>query len=1398
MAATPPPLPADAGPPAPPPAPRRRAWRWWLGLPLAGLALLLLVAAGSAWLAWRQEATLPWLLRQVPGLSVTGVQGSLASQRLRLATLDWQLPGQAGRLRVDGLRLEGLAITPRPRPGVLVALRLAALSAERVQFDSGPPTGQPLQAPADLRLPLDLQIDRLTVGLLRIDALPLASGLQAALTLGAEAGRQHRIEGLALTLDAGSAGQPAPLALQGRLALGADAPLPLQATLQAQRSGVPAWQAAVQAQGPLARLAVDARLSGEARADAAAPTLQAHATVRPFAAWPLEALSLQTQALDLAALSPRLPHTRLNGTADIDTRGLDQPARLQATLDNALPGAWDSGRLPVQRLQLQASGTPQQTDRLTLEQFTLQLADARGPAGRLSGQGRWQADTMALDLQLDQLQPARLHGAAAALQLGGPMKLRASGLPLGAAVPAAGWQLTVDTRLDGRLLDGTGQPVQLQLLADASPRQWQVRQAEARAGAATARLAGSASAETGGWRLRGQAALQDFDPRPWWRGAEGSAWRRGPHRLDSQLKLDLLWHPPAGTRISDLDTPDRLLAAIDGDATLTIGRSLLAGVPVSGALALHGGAPAARLDGRLDLAGNQLTLQGQAGATPAADHWQLALQAPALAGLAPLGPWLAEWLPGTADVWPRAGALNGEVQVDGRWPAVRSQGQLRAQGLATALGSLQSATLAWRHGDQADAPLSLQLLVQGLANGTQRLDRLQLDANGTARDHALSWQADSPLRLPVWTETLLGPAGTGTRLAAEARGSWTPAATGSRYRLQAMKLQGGARDPQGGSRHWLAAQGLSGELAFSAGGAPVSAQLAPGRVQLLSTALNWRELRWQADAQRAAGRFDLQAELETIDVAQLLARLQPDMGWAGNLTLGGRIDVHSAARFDADVVLERGGGDLTVTDDLGATQALGLTDLRLALTAHDGLWQFAQGLAGRRIGTIVGAQVLRSTPERRWPAANTPLQGVLEAHVTDLGVWGTWVPPGWRLSGRLDTTAQVSGTLGAAEYKGALRGSDIGVRNLLQGVNLGDGQIALVLEGDNARIEQFSFKGGDGRLTATGGAALGAHPRATLRLSAEHFHLLGRIDRRIVASGSAALDLDAERLKLDGAFTIDEGLVDIGRGDAPTLDADVTVNRGATADAAAAAKPGAAPLPTPLRQAQVNVRIGLGEKLRLRGLGVDTGLRGDLVVSSPGGRLALNGTVRTQDGRYAAYGQKMEITRGVVSFNGAIDNPRLDVLAVRPNLDVLVGVLIDGAASNPRIRLYSEPDMAEYDKLSWLVMGRSPDGLGSADTALLQRAAFALLAGDSPGPTDQLLGALGLTDFSLRQTEGDTRDTIISLGKQLSRRWYVGYERGVHATTGTWQLIYRIAQRFTLRAQSGSENALDLIWSWRW
>ncbi|MDP3085100.1 MAG: translocation/assembly module TamB domain-containing protein, partial [Rubrivivax sp.] len=229
----------------------------------------------------------------------------------------------------------------------------------------------------------------------------------------------------------------------------------------------------------------------------------------------------------------------------------------------------------------------------------------------------------------------------------------------------------------------------------------------------------------------------------------------------------------------------------------------------------------------------------------------------------------------------------------------------------------------------------------------------------------------------------------------------------------------------------------------------------------------------------------------------------------------------------------------------------------------------------------------------------------------------------------------------------------------------------------------------------------------------------------------------------------------------------------------------------------VGVDLDLGQKLRLRGRGLDTTLRGKLRISAPNGRLALHGSVYTEGGTYAAYGQKLAIERGIVAFSGAPDEPRLDILALRPNPDVRVGVAISGNVATPRVRLYSLPEMSDTDKLSWLMLGRAPDGLGRTDTALLQRAAMALLAGEGDAPTDTLMRKLGLDELSVRQGDGDVRETIIAVGKQLSSRWYVGYERGVNATTGTWQLIYRIAQTFTLRAQAGTDNALDVIWTWR-
>ncbi len=191
--------------------------------------------------------------------------------------------------------------------------------------------------------------------------------------------------------------------------------------------------------------------------------------------------------------------------------------------------------------------------------------------------------------------------------------------------------------------------------------------------------------------------------------------------------------------------------------------------------------------------------------------------------------------------------------------------------------------------------------------------------------------------------------------------------------------------------------------------------------------------------------------------------------------------------------------------------------------------------------------------------------------------------------------------------------------------------------------------------------------------------------------------------------------------------------------------------------------------------------------------------MRAVDGSYQAYGQRLRIERGNLGFTGEPDNPSLDILALRPHLDIDVGVEIGGTARAPRVRLYSDPPLPEAEKLSWLLLGREPAGLGQADTALLQSLALALLAGEEPGIDAGLMRALGLDALAIAQVgEGTLRDTVVTVGRQLGRRWFVAYERGVNATAGSWQLVYRAAQRFTVRAQTGEASALDLIWTWRW
>ena len=1364
-----------------------------LGMVMA--ALLLVVGTATAVVRWWlfDEAGSQWLVQRLPLVQVQGFRGSLLGSEWQVDRLHVTWDNGQASLTVQGLAATGMQWTWKPHEQAWFGLRIEQLNARKVEVHTGPKGKRPLPAPASVAPPLDLEIQALQVVELQVDQLAPVRDLQASgLVLDARNGASHRLQ------HAQAKWQQLNLQLKGSMVTAAPQALALQALVSAGgNTDQPLWAAVVQAQGTLPRPELTATLRGVPQPGQAPPALDVKAVLQPLQAWPLQALSLQTRELDLSALSSKAPQTRLRGVATLEPRVANAPMSATVDLHNELPGRWNERRLPVQRLVAQVQGDLQQPDRLEATRFEVSLGDSRQRAGEVSGSAKWVGHELQLETRLKDVVPQRLDGRAAGMLLSGPVTVSVRGLPSPSgnappapAAPSVAWKLDLDGSIDA-----SSRPVQLRMQGQANDNKLEITQLQATSGAAQAEL--KAVLQRAGptdWRLDSTGALVNFDPIPWWPGELGSAWRQGPHRLSAQWDLNLRL-PGNSASLATLE----LLQRLSGNGNLKVQESVLAGVPLAADVRMgytQAASPAAaQVRADLTLGGNTLMVEGRGdpSGTGTADRWHAELAATQLNTLAPLTKLHPAW----ADWVPRQGSATATLTAEGRWPQLQTEGTARVQQLQMGALSVANGQLAWRLDSAGNRPLSLLLTMAGLQSGEQRVDHVTAKVSGSVADHQIDMATALPMRPPPGLAKALGVmTQSGSRAQLQGRGAWVPeSAGGGRWKGRIDRLTVGAWDGAANDAPpaslWMQARDLKAELLFDSKAQLQWLQADPGRVQFAdNVVLRWDEV--QADWRGAHPTLQLRADIEPFALAPLLARWQPQVGWAGDIRLGARVDIRAGQRFDADLVFERHDGDLHISSGEGM-QLLGLTDLKLNLSAHDGVWLFNPIFKGRSLGEITGSARVQTTPEARWPHSDATLQGEVQARVADIGIWGAWVPPGWRMSGELRTKATLSGRFGDPRYTGDLTGANLSVRNLLQGVNVTDGQVAMRLEGDKATIERFTLRGGDGLLSVTGGATLGTAPMAQLQIKADHFRAIGRVDRTVIASGQTELVFSRDKARLEGRIVLDEGVFDFSRADAPGLDEDVTVRRPGEVDPALAeARPAG-----PRSNLVVGLDLDLGQKLRLKGRGLDTGLQGKIRLSNPGGRWDARGTIRAVEGTYAAYGQKLTVERGLVAFGGPVDDPRLDILALRPNIDTRVGVAISGTALTPRVRLFSDPDMSDTEKLSWMVLGRAPDGLGRTDTALLQRAAVALLAGEGEAPTDTLLKSLGIDEIGLKQSDGDVRETVISLGKQLSRRWYVGYERGVNSTIGTWQLIYRIAQRFTVRAQSGLENSLDVIWTWR-
>jgi translocation and assembly module TamB len=557
------------------------------------------------------------------------------------------------------------------------------------------------------------------------------------------------------------------------------------------------------------------------------------------------------------------------------------------------------------------------------------------------------------------------------------------------------------------------------------------------------------------------------------------------------------------------------------------------------------------------------------------------------------------------------------------------------------------------------------------------------------------------------------------------------------------------------------------------------------------------------------------------------------LGLSGNMVFDAAWELAMTETLRARASLMRRSGDIRVLAEslpgsleAGTAVDAGVRNARIDLAVDDLNVSAALRWDSERAGTAkadLGTRLTRDADGWSWPTL-APLTGTVQARLPQVGVWSLLAPPGWRMRGTLDANLVLTGHRQAPDWSGQIRADGLALRSVVDGIEFGNGRLRARMQGQRLFIEEFTLQGAGGAaggsLEATGyalwvpasegdGGAV-SRVRIDLDATARALRVSARADQRLVVSGTLQARLRDARLDVQGALSVDQALFVLPEETAPRLGDDVVVlpRRAREGDTPATVPVGSAtPIAAPgaagrTVQTTLALAVDLGPEFRVQGRGIVTRLAGKLQLrGNPGELPRLNGEVRTRQGTYRAYGQRLDIEQGVLRFTGSLDNPSLDILALRPNLSQRVGVQITGTASAPRVRLFSEPEMPEAEKLAWLVLGRSGAN-GGAEAAVLQQAALALLGRNGQGLSGGLANALGLDEVSIAgaatRNDGTTTSATVTLGKRISRDFYVAYERSLAGTLGTISIFYDLSRRFTLRASTGEQSTIDLIFTIRY
>ncbi len=412
------------------------------------------------------------------------------------------------------------------------------------------------------------------------------------------------------------------------------------------------------------------------------------------------------------------------------------------------------------------------------------------------------------------------------------------------------------------------------------------------------------------------------------------------------------------------------------------------------------------------------------------------------------------------------------------------------------------------------------------------------------------------------------------------------------------------------------------------------------------------------------------------------------------------------------------------------------------------------------------------------------VRATLAARVPDLSLIDGLSPLVTDTRGSVDLDAQVAGTMLEPVVTGELRVRGMATTMPDLGITIED--VELTARGDvkGGYGLDGSARSGEGTVTVSGRIPPKLTPETPLVVSVRGDRFQGVNTPEIQIEVTPDLELICDGARLDVRGTVDLPVVDVEMVEMPATavppSADVVI-----VDARASTAP-------PPIDTWVDVKVTLGEQVRFSGFAMSIDLEGGLEVKQHVPELpACHGDVRIREGYYRAYGQDLDIERGVVSFVGPVDDPALDIKAMREAPDgVIAGVIITGSALAPLIKVYSDPMMSETQAISYLLTGRPLDS-GTGDDKARVAATAALLG--SNVLSSQLGAKVGLDEARV-ETGGSLDEAALVTGKYLTPELYLSYAMGLFDRSNLVRLRYIMSPKWAVQTETGTTMGADLFY----